>query len=127
MLNKISKFIVIFFISMSSINNVFSNENQINNYWCNKNDGEIQYRTKYGTYVDCLTSIYAVEVEYDYNWKEGIGQSLHYAEATGKKPAILLIKRNKSTKNYESELKSTIDFFNLPITLFSIQETLEYE
>ena len=69
-----------------------------------------------------MTDDYAVEVEFDFNWKESIGQSLHYAEATGKKPAILLIKRSKSNKDYETELRTTINFYDLPITLFTIEE-----
>ena len=43
-------------------------------------NGVSQFTTKDRTYVDCLTSEFAVEAEYDYNWKEAIGQSLHYAE-----------------------------------------------
>ena len=31
--------------------------------------GITEFRTKDGTYVDCLTEEYAVEVEFDYNWK----------------------------------------------------------
>ena len=72
--------------------------------------------------MDCLTEEYAVEVEFDYNWKESIGQSLHYAEATNKKPAVLIIKRAKSKKDYLLELNQTIDKFNLPITIFAINE-----
>ena len=72
--------------------------------------------------MDCLTEEYAVEVEFDYNWKESIGQSLHYAEATNKKPAVLIIKRAKSKKDYLLELNKTIDKFNLPITIFVINE-----
>ena len=72
--------------------------------------------------MDCITEEYAVEVEFDYNWKESIGQSLHYAEATNKKPAVLIIKRAKSKKDYLLELNKTIDKFNLPITIFVINE-----
>ena len=99
-----------------------ASERAINQSWCSSNGGVIEYRTKYGTYVDCLTEEYAIEVEFDYNWKESIGQSLHYAEATNKKPAVLIIKRAKSKKDYLLELNQTIDKFNLPITIFAINE-----
>ena len=59
-------------------------ESQVNSRWCAEFGGQIEFRTSYGTYVDCLTKQYAVEAEFDYNWKESIGQSLHYAEATEK-------------------------------------------
>ena len=90
--------------------------------WCRKNQGISEFRTKDGTYVDCLTDIYALEAEFDDNWKESIGQSLHYAESTDKKAAILLIKRKKSKKDYHDLLKRVIDKYNLPITIFLIDE-----
>ena len=90
--------------------------------WCRKNQGISEFRTKDGTFVDCLTDIYALEAEFDDNWKESIGQSLHYAESTEKKAAILLIKRKKSKKDYHDLLKRVIDKYNLPITIFLIDE-----
>ena len=44
-----------------------------------------------GGYVDCLSSEYAIEVEWNKNWAEAVGQSLYYASATGRKPAIILL------------------------------------
>ena len=90
--------------------------------WCRKNQGISEFRTKDGTFVDCLTDIYALEAEFDDNLKESIGQSLHYAESTEKKAAILLIKRKKSKKDYHDLLKRVIDKYNLPITIFLIDE-----
>jgi hypothetical protein len=100
-----------------------ASEKDINAFWCLDQKGIVEFRTRYGTYVDCLTEQYAIEAEFDYNWKESIGQSLHYAEATGKQAAILFIKTNKKRKDYLSELKSVIKFFELPITVFVIDET----
>ena len=99
-----------------------ASEKSINRSWCSNQGGLTEHRTSYSTYVDCLTKDLAIEVEYDYNWKESIGQALHYAEATNKKPGILFIKRSKSKKNYLDELQNTIDKFNLPITVFVINE-----
>jgi hypothetical protein len=99
-----------------------TSEKNINSKWCDEIKGYSEFRTKYGTYVDCLTDIYAVEAEYDYNWKEAIGQSLHYSEATKKLPAILFIKRLESKKNYLYELQETINHHELNIKIFVIDE-----
>ena len=97
-------------------------EKSISKRWCANKGGTSEFRTKDGTYVDCLTDIYAVEAEFDNKWKEAIGQSLHYAEATNKKAAILLIKRKQSNKDYYNEMMSVINKYNLPIKVFLIDE-----
>ena len=97
-------------------------EEHINKKWCKNKNGIQEYQTKDGTYVDCLTEEYAVEVEFDYNWKEAIGQSLHYSESTNKKAAILFIKQESSKKNYHDELIRVIQKFNLPIQVFITEE-----
>ena len=109
----------VFFNSLIAIN---ASENEVNKLWCIKNNGEEQFRTKDRTFVDCITEDYAIEAEYDYNWKEAIGQSLHYAESTNKRAGILFIKRAKSNKDYYGELMRVIEKFHLPITVFVINE-----
>ena len=98
-------------------------ESTINTRWCDSRGGIAEFRAKDGTYVDCLTDTYAVEAEFDNNWKEAVGQSLHYAESTNKEAAILLIKRQKSKKDYYSELERVINKFQLPITVFLVEGT----
>ena len=73
MLCKISSYFGNSLIFILCCGNLFSSEIQINIEWCSKNNGQIEHRTKYGTYVDCMTDDYAVEVEFDLNWKESIG------------------------------------------------------
>ena len=102
--------------------NMLSSESSVNDSWCSSMSGITEFRTKDGTYVDCLTKELAIEAEYDFNWKEAIGQSLHYAETTQKKAGILLIKRSTSKKDYYSELNRTIRRFDLPITIFITEE-----
>ena len=97
-------------------------ERDVNASWCASMGGDDQFITKDRTYVDCLTDEYAIEAEYDYKWKESIGQSLHYAETTNKKAAILFIKRNESKKDYLSELNRVIAKFDLPIKVFVTSE-----
>ena len=93
-------------------------ERSINELWCSEQGGLTEHRTSYGTYVDCLTNDLAIEVEYDYNWKESIGQALHYAEATGRSAGILLIIRSKSNVKYLDQLNAVINKYNLPIKVF---------
>ena len=106
--------------SIPQQNNIKPSESTINTRWCDSRGGIAEFRTKDGTYVDCLTDTYAVEAEFDNNWKEAIGQSLHYAESTNKRAAILLIKRQKSKKDYYGELERVIIKYQLPIRIFVI-------
>ena len=99
-----------------------ASEKSINKSWCSEMGGITEHRTSYGTYVDCLTEDLAIEVEYDYNWKESIGQALHYAEATNSSAAILLIKRKKSRVNYLEQLNAVINKYDLPIKVFVTNE-----
>ena len=99
-----------------------ASEKSINESWCSGQGGLTEHRTSYGTYVDCLTEDLAIEVEYDYNWKESIGQALHYAEATNSTAAILLIKRKKSRVNYLEQLNAVINKYDLPIKVFVTNE-----
>lgn len=100
----------------------FSSEREINEAWCASIGGSDQFRTKDGTYVDCLTDELAIEAEFDYNWKESIGQALHYAESTNRKAGILFIKRAKSRKDYYNELIRVIERYDLPIRVFVVEE-----
>tara|TARA_B100001093_G_C26579626_1_gene906693 strand:- start:284 stop:757 length:474 start_codon:yes stop_codon:yes gene_type:complete len=109
--------------SITQQNNFKLSEGSINTRWCDSRGGIAEFRTKDGTYVDCLTDTYAVEAEFDNNWKEAVGQSLHYAESTNKEAAILLIKRQKSKKDYYSELERVINKFQLPIKVFLVEGT----
>ena len=113
---------LLIFLVFSNISFINAAEKDINKLWCFNNGGISEFRTKYGTYVDCLTSEYAYEIEFDYNWKEAIGQSLHYADATGKSPAILLIIKKKTKKVYYKEINKVIRKYNLPIKILLMNE-----
>ncbi len=115
-----NKFLTLSLLIISST--AYSAERDINKVWCANVGGDDEFRTKDGTYVDCLTKEYAIEAEYDYKWKEGIGQALHYAESTDKKAAILFIKRAKSRKDYYNEMMRVINRYDLPIKIFVIEE-----
>lgn len=68
---------------------------------CTKLNGVMEQSLLDRTRIDCLTDKYAIEVEFSKKWAESIGQSLYYAEMTGKKPAIgLIIRDNKKDKGH---------------------------
>ncbi|MEN6469566.1 MAG: hypothetical protein ABFD45_11525 [Smithella sp.] len=48
---------------------------------------QMEVHVKYGR-VDLLSDDYAIEVDNPDNFHEAIGQALHYAKETGKKPAV---------------------------------------
>jgi hypothetical protein len=99
-----------------------ASEKSINLRWCDSMEGIAEFRTKDGTYVDCLTESHATETEFGNKWKEAIGQSLHYAESTKKKAGILLIQDKNSQVDYLSQLQRVIEEFQLPITLYVIEK-----
>lgn len=62
--------------------------------------GEVEKTMADRTRVDILTEDLAIEVDFAKKWYEAIGQACHYANLTGKKPAILLIVREESQEKY---------------------------
>jgi hypothetical protein len=56
--------------------------------------------------VDCLTDEYAIEVDFAKKWAESVGQSLYYAEMTGKKPAVgFIVRDNKKDRRHLKRLE----------------------
>lgn len=107
-MNKLSRFLLLL-LALSVISGCFGSrvlhEKDYQVYWCDKYKGELEYRLSDGTRVDCLTSEYAVEVEYAHKWAEAIGQSLFYAKMTGKKPGIVLIMREHGDERFAKRLR----------------------
>lgn len=102
--------ILLLLITASAISGCFGNkvlhEIDYQSHWCNKHKGVLEYRLSDGTRVDCLTSEYAVEVEYARKWAEAIGQSLFYTKMTGKKPGIVLIMNEKGDERFAKRLRA---------------------
>jgi len=65
-----------------------------------KYNAKIEVRMRDGTRCDLLTPTHAIEVDYARKWAEGIGQALHYADLTGKKPGVVLLMTRKLTDWY---------------------------
>jgi hypothetical protein len=98
------------------------------NIWCAEQNGLGEVKTAQNTRIDCLTEEYAVEVDFDTKWAEGLGQALHYSAESGKKAAVLIIVQNHNQKDrtaYLNRLQSTIAHHQLDVTVFTI-ETKDY-
>lgn len=66
-------------------------ESYYRDVWCYGQSGQPEVVLEDRTRVDCLTEEFAVEADFASKWAESIGQSLYYANMTGRKPAVLLI------------------------------------
>ena len=71
------------------------NELSYQHAYCYMHNGIEEYELSDKTRVDCLTDIYAIEFDFCNKAYEAVGQSLHYALMTGKKPKIVLILDSK--------------------------------
>lgn len=58
-----------------------------------------EYRLPNGSRVDILTETHAIEVEWVYKHEEAIGQSIFYAMATNRKPAIILLLKGEPSED----------------------------
>jgi len=63
--------------------------------------------------ADCLDQTHAIEVDWSDKWKEGIGQSMAYAAATGLLPGVILVCRRdpancRASSRYTRETFSTM-------------------
>jgi hypothetical protein len=88
--------------------------------WCDEQAGRAEVPMVDKTRCDCLTSAYAIEVDFGRKWAEAIGQSLHYSRLTGKDAGILLILKDASDRKYVSRLRDNIHYFDLPIRVWTI-------
>lgn len=73
-------------------------------WWCErlaqKYGAEVEVRLPDESRVDLLTPEYAIEVDWANKWAEGIGQALYYGLVTERKPAVLLLTRDRDDKLY---------------------------
>ena len=74
-----------------------------------------------GTRCDCVTETHAIEFDFGNNWAEAIGQSAYYSLLADKKAGIVLILESMKDRKYWIRLNTTIEYFNLPIDTWSIE------
>jgi hypothetical protein len=85
---------------------------------------QMEVPVKYGR-VDLLSSDYAIEVDSPENFHEAIGQALHYAKETGKKPAVAFFIADRK-RGDEEKLKYVTWLCNTyKIKVWFINEELE--
>jgi hypothetical protein len=97
---------VIFILSLLMVTQAHAGhlfkEKEYQQYWCSKYNGQTEVKLGDKTRVDCLTENFAVEFDFASKWAECLGQSLHYANLTGKRPAcVLIIEHGKDWKHYK--------------------------
>ena len=80
--------------------------------------GATEVRLPDRTRVDCLTRDYAVEFEFAPKWAEAVGQSLHYAAMTGRRPAIYLIVENEKQWRYADVLRDMCPALGISLWVF---------
>lgn len=77
--------------------------------------GIAEYRLPDRTRVDILTNDLACEVDWAKKWAEGIGQSLYYAEMTGRKPCVILIIKNEKDQRFVKRCKLVCDKYKIEL------------
>ena len=121
-----SRFIVTLFISLLFLGCTHATEKlhevDYQRVLCEELDGEMEYVLADKTRVDCLTDTYAIEVDFAKKWAESIGQSLYYADMTGKKPAVALIMNVKKDKRYLKRLQTIAGKFEIKIFIIKKQD-----
>ncbi len=70
-------------------------ESSYQHAYCSMLNGIEEFELPDKTRIDCLTDTYAIEFDFANKWAESIGQAVHYALMSGKKPKIVLILDSK--------------------------------
>lgn len=87
--------------------------------WCDSAGGIKEYRLSDGTRVDCVTDNYSIEFDFAPHWAESIGQSLYYAERTGKQPGVVLIMENTGDDRYMQRLNLIAGKFGIKVWMMN--------
>lgn len=80
-------------------------------------DGVREFALPNRTRIDCLTDKYAIEFDFAYKWAEAVGQSLQYAYATQRDPAISLILESGKDMRFVDILVPLCDTYGIKLVL----------
>jgi hypothetical protein len=80
--------------------------------------GKIEHVLQDKTRVDLLTDTLAIEVDFAPKWYEAVGQSLHYARLSGRKPGIILIVRDPKEEKYANAAIETLKDQDITLIIF---------
>lgn len=84
-------------------------------------EGKVEYKLKDRTRVDLLTCSIAFEFDFAHKWAEAIGQALHYAKETNKKPGVFIILRSPSDEKFIIRIKNISDKYKLNLHINTIK------
>ncbi len=70
--------------------------------------GQIEVGVEGGR-IDVLTDTLAIEVDFQHKWHEGLGQALHYADASGKQGTVALISYSQSRESMREKSRRRLD------------------
>lgn len=75
-----------------------------------------------GTYVDCVSETYAIEVDFTDKWAEAIGQSLMYASELERLPGIILVCRAEDDPGlclkHGYLIEQTVNYWRIGMTVW---------
>ncbi len=94
------------------------NESSYQHAHCSALNGIEEYELSDKTRVDCLTDEYAIEYDFANKKYEAVGQALHYAVMTGKKPKVVLIldkKFEKKQLRYYERIKKVGEVYGFEV------------
>lgn len=97
-------------------------ESSYQHAYCSMHNGIEEYELSDKTRVDCLTDTHAIEFDFCNKAYEAVGQSLHYALMTGKKPKIVLILDSKYKQQqmvYYERVKKLGQVYNIDVEYIS--------
>lgn len=104
-------------------------ESSYQHAYCSAHNGIEEYELQDKTRVDCLTDTHAIEFDFCNKAYEAVGQSLHYALMTGKKPKIVLILDGKYKQEqmvYVERIKRIGEAYGIDVDYIS-DEVLELD
>lgn len=90
--------------------------------WCVLVKGENQVRMADGTVADCVTSDTAYEVEFAKDHYQGIGQALHYAAVSKKKPGLVIVLRSPGDEKYYKRVENSVAYHGIQIELVKFED-----
>ena len=116
-------YILLAFSSSAHAEHIYK-EKEYQKYWCDVVNGISEYVLSDSTKVDCLTDEYAIEFDFAEKWAEAIGQSLHYAEMTNRKPGIVLILEYPADERFRERVEQIAEKNNIKVWYLKAYESL---
>lgn len=108
--------VIVIFAIIVFIADADSNEYTYTKIWCDAHNGNSGgkngVRMTDGSLADCITESHGIEVDFCEAWAACIGQSLHYANLTNKKPMCVLICNPKTKQRYIDRFNNALKYIN---------------